>query len=134
MQAMTFPSSLNNASRNLVLSNLALDAAIEIDEFKSTGSGSFAALMQLGKALTESTISDLTMVPMYDLALAAGATRPTSKADLYGRLHEIAAKMNEPASESKNDLTTIRDFCLALHDALLNARIENLHRPIANEH
>lgn len=71
------------------------------------------------------------MVPVYDRALAAGGTwRATSKNDLYGRLREITDRMKSTASGSATDLTLLRDFCLALHDALLNYRIEHIHRPL----
>jgi hypothetical protein len=131
MQAVASSPMLGNASRNLTLSDLALESAIEIEKCQATGKASFVALKQLGQALDASATRDLTLFPVYDRALASsrGNVRPTSKSDLYGRLREITERMNSITSESA-DLALLRDFCLALHDALLNYRIEHIHRPM----
>ncbi|MGE4254755.1 MAG: hypothetical protein AB7E84_06005 [Xanthobacteraceae bacterium] len=63
MEAASLPM-LGKTSRDLTLSDLALDAAIEIEKFEATGHPSFVALKQLGGALDASTTSDLTMVPV----------------------------------------------------------------------
>jgi hypothetical protein len=60
-------------SGNLTLSDLALDAAIEIEKFESAGTASFVALKQLGQSLARSTNGDLTLVPVYDRALAVSS-------------------------------------------------------------
>ena len=50
-------------SGNLTLGDLALDAAIEIEKFESTGRASFVALKQLGQSLARSTNGDLYWFP-----------------------------------------------------------------------
>jgi hypothetical protein len=131
MQAGASSPMLGSASRNLILSDLALEAAIEIEKVEAGEKAPFNALERLGQTLDQSTTGDLTLFPVYDRALAGTANfRATSKSDLYGRLRDITERMHSAASGSTTDFSLLREFCLALHDALLNYRIEHLHRPL----
>lgn len=109
----------------LALSDLALDAAIALDRHSKHSQAKLDAVGELAEALTESTLNDLALIPVYDKALASGGMAgASSKNDFDARLRAIAAKMQSTESASPKDIETIRDFCVALHDALLTIRFQ----------
>jgi hypothetical protein len=116
---------------NLALSDLALDAAIELDRYRLKPTGKLDSVGELARALSEGALMDLTLVPVYDKALASGGMAgASSKNDLYSRLNEIATKMQSTESATQKDIEIIRDFCVALHDALLTSRFHIFRQPI----
>ena len=116
---------------NVALSDLALEAAIELDRYCTSVETNLDAVGELAKALSEGALTDQTLVPVYDKALAnGGLARATSRNDLYSRLHAIANKMQSTESATKKDIELIRDFCVALHDALLTSRFQTLRQPV----
>lgn len=116
---------------NLALGDLALNAAIELERFQVSPDTAIDALTKLSEALTERSLTDLALVPVYDRALASsGAAGPESRSDLHSRLRRIAAQMQSSESASKKDLELLRDFCVALHDALLTTRLQSPRQPV----
>jgi hypothetical protein len=112
-------------SENLILSDLALDAAIALERFSASSKGSLEPVTELARALSKGALSDLALVPVYDKALTSGGlVAIRSKNDLYARLREIATKMETTESASDKDMELIRDFCIALHSALLTSRFQ----------
>jgi hypothetical protein len=119
---------------NLALSDLALNAAIELERFQSSSEGNLEALVALANALSENSFIDLTLVPVYDRALAnAGASTVSSKSDLYSKLHAIASKLQSTETATPADLDLLRDFCVALHDALLTSRLQTVRQPVLGQ-
>jgi hypothetical protein len=115
---------------NTTLSDLALSAAIELERVKAGREGNLTVLRNLGAALSERGLSDLTLVPVYDRALAMGGAGTSSRNDLFSRLQAIMAKLE---SASNEDLDGLRDFCLALHDALLTKKLQSARPPVLSQ-
>jgi hypothetical protein len=113
------------ASRYLDFGDLALDAAIELEHHLAGQQVSFAAVGELADKLGQDGIfSDPTLLPVYDRALmnaVDGSIR--TKNQLYLGLRERLNNLSASAGASGQALEDLRDFCLALHDALLNYRI-----------
>jgi hypothetical protein len=123
-------SPISNSTANLTLSDLALDAAIELERYSIVGREKFEAVGQLSKLLSQRGLSDLALMPVYDRALAStGAPAAVSKSDLYSRLEDVLSKMNSTATASVNELELLRDFCVALHEALLTNRPQSARQP-----
>jgi hypothetical protein len=123
-------SAAQDTPANLALSDLALDAAIELERLRANPKSRLEALETLSKALSERGLDDLALVPVYDRALASsGKAAPSSKSDLYSRLQSIVAKLQSSDTASADDLSVLRDFCVALHDALLTNRLQTIRDP-----
>ncbi|MBS7697567.1 MULTISPECIES: hypothetical protein [unclassified Chelatococcus] len=110
------------------LGDLALESAIEIDRHLQGGAPVFDALESLAQRLGEGKLSaNLTLLPAYDRALSGSRGGfASTKNDFFSRLKEITEKMVEKDDASPADLELLRDFCLALHDSLLNSRIDRI--------
>lgn len=127
-------SSFPDSPANLALSDLALDAAIELERFQAQAQGPLQSVGALSKALTERGLKDLALVSVYDRALASGgASGATSKSDLHSRLEKIALQLSSSDTASSNELELLRDFCVALHDALLTSRVSSSRQPVLTQ-
>jgi hypothetical protein len=119
---------------NLALSDLALNAAIELERFQAIQNGRLDAVEKLSKALSENGLTDLSLVPVYDRALAGdGGAGAISKSDLYTRLQRVASQLQSTETASARDLGLLRDFCVALHDALLTSRLQSSHQSVLGQ-
>ena len=123
-----------SAIADLALSDLALDAAIELERLRANKSADVHSVAKLANALSDDALTDLALVPVYDRALTStGSIGPSSKSDLFSRLQSIAEKMQATDSATPEDIDLIRDFCIALHDALLTVRLQTLRQPTAGQ-
>lgn len=119
---------------DLALSDLALNAAIELERFQARLDSDLHSVGELAKALSEGALTNFALVPVYDRALSSGGNRgPSSKSDLYSRLQSIAKKMLSTKTATREEIEIIRDFCVALHDALLTYRLQTLRQPMPGQ-
>lgn len=124
---MPITTSIPTRSASKTLSDLALNAAIELERFQIGKITRLEAVRDLAAALSERGVSDLGLVPVYNRALAVGGAGVTSRNDLYSKLANITRKL-ETASDK--DINILRDFCVALHDALLTKRLQSIRPPV----
>jgi hypothetical protein len=118
----------------LALGDLALDAAIQLEKLNSGRKADLEVLDLFAKKLSGGgPASDLTLLPIYNRALVnAERIQLSTKSDLYARLNEMSKKLSSTSVPS-NDIERLRDFCLAVHDALLSMRIDSLVTTRANK-
>lgn len=111
----------------LPLAEIALNAAIELDHLEH-GGRTTQWLAELARALSGSGLTDATLVPVYNSALisASGKTVET-KNQLYSTIKSFSDKLANAQQEKSADISVLKEFCLALHDALLNQKYEQ-HR------
>jgi hypothetical protein len=110
------------------LAEIALNAAIELDR-NQKGTTNSEWLTKLSNALNE----DVALFPVYDQALMSSErVKFASKADLYAKLKEISEKLVSKDRSSKDDRIILRDFCVALHDALLNQGYLSHYNAVSN--
>jgi hypothetical protein len=115
---------------DLPLAEIALNAAIELD-LRSRGKVSSEWLGKLADALGREESLAIGLLPVYDRALASTpGPRPVSKADLYDKLKHITKQLS--SVESRRESERLRDFCVALHDALLNQGFAAHYKSVSN--
>ena len=137
------------ASRPLTksrLSELALDAAIELDRATRTNEignapGTERFFQLLREQLDQDShrvFKDQTLVPVYALALSRSADnhfipRENLSHLLNGVLekHDAVGKTGEPVSDAP--IVFLRDFCLAVHEALVSSLMGNRTSIIKND-
>lgn len=113
------------------IGDLALKAAIEIENYKIGRHTEFENLGKLSLTLREGVTADLSLVPVYNCALTNGtSTAPENKADLFHQLTAISQRMNPTSAGELDDLDFLRDFCVALHEAALNMSLDAYMRVV----
>ncbi len=114
------------------LSELALDAAIELDRAAHTKIvASTPGIDRFFRSLREQldqdrlkVFKDQTLVPVYALALSRSAGDPfVAREDLAGLLQEVLKKHDavvvDTDAPAEAQIAFLRDFCLAVHEALI---------------
>ncbi|MGO4263973.1 hypothetical protein, partial [Lysobacter sp. TAB13] len=118
------------------LSELALDAAMQVEDVLRNRSRQLDSVKTLMQALLRTVTStsgdvadrfDLALLPIYETALGAAVAKPEKVRDFKHRVSEILANFVE-ADPSKGDeyLSKLRDFCVSVHDQALSQRIDLL--------
>lgn len=104
----------------LPLAEIALNAAIELDRSEG-GEVSSVWMRRLAESIENVAVADFGLVPVYNRALtSANGEGPKTKADLYAKLRDLSIQLTERTTIHRHDRMVLRDFCLALHDGLLN--------------
>lgn len=107
------------------LSELALDAAIELEKAAKNEPTDLSSLSELAKSL-ENDFDDLSLFPIYERALASSAGQTLSTTtDVHRVLKEFSAQLSS-RDPDQNEIQKLRDFCIALHGSLLTSRIDSL--------
>ncbi|MDQ6436144.1 hypothetical protein RB623_18965 [Mesorhizobium sp. LHD-90] len=113
------------------LSELALEAAIQLDQVTQSRSAATVSIDRFFQAVREQldqdehkVVKDQTLVPVYAFALSQGGTDSyTPRATLSGLLQDVLQNYEsvDNAAERPTDqqLAFLRDFCLAVHEALI---------------
>lgn len=110
------------------IAEVALQAAIELDRLQTQPDLDTVWLDKLATTLRDGSI---TMLPLYDRALMSVAgERPANKRDLFAKLLAVADDMTTAESGDVN-VNRLRDFCLALHEAVLNQEFQRHSSTIA---
>ena len=116
----------------LPLAEIALNAAIELDG-NLIGARKSEWLTKLADALASDASRDVGLFPIYDRALTSSeGMKAASKSDLYAKLGEMSRRLNSVDDSSENDTLLLRDFCVALHDALLNQGYLSHQKTVSN--
>ena len=124
------------------LSELALDAAIQVEDVIQHRSRRLDSVKTLMQALLRTVTSesgdvidrfDLALLPIYETALGQASAKPEKVHDFKHRVSETLARFVE-ADPSKGDefLAKLRDFCVSVHDQALSQRIDLLKA--SNQH
>ena len=116
-----------NAQTRYKVSELAMDAAIELERIKSAKSGNIDVIDNFLSALREqwqpnsnkSILKDRTLYPVYSFALSkSGDCDFTPVDDIGNKINLILSeKLDRGSDTSKIDY--LRNFCLAVHEALI---------------
>jgi hypothetical protein len=115
---------IHNSSQGS-LSELALDAAIELEKASKNEPTDLNSLSELAKSLAND-FDDLSLFPIYERALASSVEQPLSTAsDVHRLLKEFSAQLSSQDT-NQTEIQRLRDFCIALHSSLLTSRIDSL--------
>ncbi len=118
------------------LSELALDAAIQVEDVIQSRSQKLDSVKILMEALLRTVTVDsgeiaerfdLALLPIYETALGSQQEKPEKVRDFKHRVSETLSAFVE-ADPSKGDsfLANLRDFCVSIHDQALSQRIDLL--------
>ena len=119
---------------SLSLADVALNTAIELDKNTSDETMRFW-LTKFSSALQENSPSLLGLLPTFDRALTSSSGKAfTTKDDLFSKLKEIQSHVADAKYQKSADdvRVLLRDFCLALHDSLLNVSYVSYQKVVAN--
>jgi phage-related minor tail protein len=117
------------------LGELALDAAIQVEDVihgRAMRLSSVKELMEaLIKSLQHATTAqaplDLALLPIYESAFDIIGSKPDKVGDFRRDVHSILTKFVEAdPSKGSEFLIRLRDFCVAIHDQSLSQRIDLL--------
>lgn len=116
------------------LSELALDAAIQVDEVIRGRSDRLDRVQQLMNTLLATMTDvrsdapsqlDLALLPIYESAFDTPTSIPKKVGDFRSSVHEILANfLRADASQGHEFLARLRDFCVTVHDQSLSQRID----------
>lgn len=130
---------LEHALTRYQMSDLAMDAAIELQKIKSSNDGDFDVINRFLVALKDqwvpknenSILKYQSLYPVYAYALSkSGDTSFVNTSDLGTKISEIISPEIENSSDDAR-IEYLRDFCLAVHEALLS---ELTNQRLASEH
>ncbi|WP_336814544.1 hypothetical protein [Bosea sp. MMO-172] len=117
------------------LGELALDAAIQVEDVIHGRAMRLTSVKELMEALLSSlqnpTTSqaplDLALLPIYESAFDVMGSKPDKVDDFRRGVYDILEKFVEAdPSKGSEFLTRLRDFCVAIHDQSLSQRIDLL--------
>ncbi len=104
----------------LPLAEIALNTAIELDR-PVIGERATVWMRRLAASISNAGSDDFGLVPVYNRALTSvNGEGPKTKADLYAKLKSLSGLLSDDGKIMQDDKIALRDFCLALHDGLLN--------------
>lgn len=126
------------------LSELALDAAIELDRaahLKAIGNAPdvdlfFRSLREQLDQDRQRVFKDQTLVPVYALAFSRSGGEPfVPRENLADLLQSVLKKHQAVESDDSDEaqIAFLRDFCLAVHEALVSNLLGNRSAAVKND-